>query len=117
MLNPTLPHFPLTVEVLRQGGIMLSPASVQLAQMQAQGLGFAGRSPVTGEQEKTETPDPENPLQMIEQLSGPSPVPTAGVGPDPQAQGPAQHGGAADTAERINQHQLAQTGNRSGPPA
>lgn len=114
-LNPTLPHFPFVVSMLRQGGIDIGVTDVQLAQMQAQALGMAGRSPVTGEQEQTETPDPNNPLSMIKELSGPSQVPTAGVGPHPKQKGQPPHGGAADTMERINQHQLAQTGNRSGP--
>ena len=114
-LNPTLPQFPLVVKVLREGGIDLGITDVQLSQMQAHMLGMAGRSPVTGEQEQTETPDPNNPLSMIKELSGPSQVPTAGAGPDPKAQQQPQHGGPADVADRINQHQLAQTGQRSGP--
>jgi len=115
-LNPTLPQFPFVVDVLRQGGLKFSIETTQLAQMQAQALGMVGRSPVTAEQEKTSTPDPTDPMGgTIETLSGPSQVPTAGVGPD-QSQPPqqAQHGGAANPAERVDQHSLDITGNLPG---
>jgi hypothetical protein len=114
-LNPTLPQFAFAVDVLRQLGLKFTIETTQLAQMQAQALGLAGRSPVTGEQEQTETPDPENPLSMMKELRGPSQVPTSGVGPHPNAPQQAEHGGPAEPADRINQHQLALTGNRSGP--
>lgn len=104
-LNPALPQFPFVIDVLRQGGLKFSIEATQLAQLQVQALALVGRSPITAESAN----DP------IEMMTGGGPMPAAGVGPDPKAASPAQHGGAADTTDRINQHQLAQTGNRSGP--
>jgi hypothetical protein len=116
-LNPSLPHFPVLVEVLRQGGLSISPDAIMLAQQQAMALGQAGRSPVSAEQEQKESPDPENPMQVITSMMPPKPVPVAGAGPDPKQMGQPEHGGAAEAADRISQHQMAKTGNRSGPPA
>jgi hypothetical protein len=114
-LNPTLPQFPFVVKVLRQGGVDIGVDDVMLAQMQAQALGLAGRSPVTAEQEQTQQPDPNDPMGGTMQVpSGPSQVPTAGVGADPNVP-PPEHGGAPEPADRINQHQMDLTGNRPGP--
>lgn len=104
--NPLLPQFPIAVEVARFLGIPISADSVILAQQQAQSLPTAGRNTTTG----------EAPNDPVEAMSGSTPAPVAGVGPDPKAKTAQEHGGAADTAERINQHQLALTGQRSGPP-
>jgi hypothetical protein len=85
-LNPLNPAFAINISLLRQGGWQISEADVQLAQQQAQG-----------------------------QTGGAMPV--SGVGPAP-TKGPlitAEHPGAQEKMDTLNQHQMDESGARSGP--
>lgn len=93
-LDPTMPQFPLTIEILRQSGYKIPPeleaAIQQRAAFQSQVMNMAGG------------------VQM-------------GAGTPPQGSSPAspapkdtEHGGTAPLAERLNKHRGEESGARPG---
>jgi hypothetical protein len=115
--NPALPQFPIVVEIARQGGFNITPETVLLAQQQVQAMGLSGRSPVSGEQETVDTPDPNDPMGMgtIQSPAGPSSVPAAGVAGNPGATKQNVHPGAMSQAPSLSKHLMNESGNQPGP--
>jgi hypothetical protein len=85
-INPLNPAFPIVMEILKQGGIQISPQAIQQAQQSAQQDLDVATQQQEAQQQQAQPGQPE------------------------------PHGGAAPQADRISQHQSERSGQLTGPP-